>query len=63
MALLCICLALGQWELVEGRGIDGFTSAVIYHLPNCVPVAVLGSRETLVRKAPFKALMSEELAF
>lgn len=58
MALLCICIALCQWELVEGRGVDGFTPVVIYHLPNCVPVTVLGSGET-----PFKALMFEELTF
>lgn len=63
MALLCICIALDQWELVEGRGVDGFTSVVIYHLPNCVPITVLGSGETLVSKTPFKALMFEELTF
>ena len=50
MALLCICIALGQWELVEGRGVDGFTPVVIYHLPNCVPITVLSSGETLVSK-------------
>ena len=33
MALLCLCLTLSQWELVEGRGVDWFTSVVIYHLP------------------------------
>lgn len=33
MALLCLCITLSQWELVEGRGVDLFTSVVIYHLP------------------------------